>query len=107
MIYPDVLNGVRDTNILYMRACRAYCRRKPHVYQHPSWALSEVDWVGGGSAVVYLGNSNGVYAIYWYDPATDRLHFLSEEEKQRRVREEQERQEVLAIVDAMGQHQAG
>ncbi len=102
MTYPDVPNGVRDTNILYERACRAYSRRKPYHYPNPSCESSEVDWVGGGSAVVYLANTRGVYAEYWYDAASDRLHFISEEERKHRLQQEQERQKALTILEQMG-----
>jgi hypothetical protein len=65
-------------NELIRRAIRAYmarCRREGGLEMQPSSA----SYFDPNSNTVTLHNVNGVLAVYRWDPATNRLHYVHQE----------------------------
>jgi hypothetical protein len=91
---------------LHHRACVAWHRLGDNLDQ--PWDLPKVHRRKDGTALVVLENVNGVLARYLYNPQTDRLRKVTDEdlreEKKRRSRKaqaERERKEALGILKKM------
>jgi hypothetical protein len=94
---------------LHRRACAAWFRLGHNMQP---CGLPTVHRRKDGTALVVLENVNGVLARYLYDPQTDRLRKVTDEElrqeQNRRSRiakaqAERERKEALAILKKLGQ----
>ncbi len=92
----------------HRRACAAWLRLGDNIPQ--PCGSPKVQRRKDGTALVVLENVNGVLARYLYDPLTDRLRKVADEElrqekkhrsRKAKVQAERERKEALAILKKM------
>lgn len=56
-----------DFDLYFTRAKHAYatkCKRQSWIYEEPSYALSEIADLDGYHRLLFLGNTNGLIAVY-------------------------------------------